>query len=252
MTQPGYTMDQLTATAASGMRSRIESLDLLANNISNASTSGYKSDREFYGLYVSADAETQSTLPNIERNWIDFGQGMVKDTGHPLDIALSGRGFLTADSPAGPLYTRNGALRLSSKGVLETEEGYRVHADTPTGNIQAQLGAGAGNLQILKDGAVMQDGQVLGNLTLVDWPKTDALEKQSGAYFRLLDSNRKPSTATGVEVLQGKLESSNSSPAEGAVQLVGVLRQFEMLQKAVGMAAEMNKKAVEEVARATA
>jgi flagellar basal body rod protein FlgG len=245
-------MDQLTATAASGMRSRIESLDLLANNISNASTSGYKSDKEFYGLYASADAETQTTLPNIERNWIDFGQGIVKETGNPLDVALAGRGFLTADSPAGTLYTRNGSLRLSPKGVLETADGYPVHADTPTGHIQAQIGAGTGNLQILKDGAVMQDGQVLGNLTLADWPKPEVLEKQAGAYFRLMDSTIKPSAPTGVEVLQGRLESSNASPAEGAVQLVGVLRQFEMLQKAVGMAAEMNKKAVEDVARVTA
>jgi flagellar basal-body rod protein FlgF len=240
-------MDQLTATAASGMRSRIESLDLLANNISNASTSGFKADREFYGLYVSADAETQSTLPNIERNWIDFSQGLVKETGNPLDLALSGSGFLTVDSPAGTLYTRNGALRLSSAGVLETADGYPVHADTTSGQIQAQLGAGAGGLQIQKDGAVMQDGQVLGNLTLAEWPQP-ALEKQAGAYFRLVDSSLKSSTPTGVEVLQGRLESSNSSPAEAAVQLVGVLRQFEMLQKAIGMAAEMNKHAVEDVA----
>jgi flagellar basal body rod protein FlgG len=245
-------MDQLTAMAASGMRSRIESLDLLANNISNASTSGYKSDREFYSLYMSAEADTQSTLPNIERNWIDFGQGMLKDTGNTLDVALSGRGFLTADSPAGTLYTRNGALKLSSTGVLETADGYPVHADTRTGHIQAQLSAGAGALQIQKDGAVLQDGQVLGNLTLVEWSKPEALQKQSGAYFRLVASSLKPTTPTGVEVLQGKLESSNASPAESAVQLVGVLRQFEMLQKAVGMAAEMNKKAVEEVARTTA
>ena len=245
-------MDQLTATAASGMRSRIESLDLLANNISNASTSGYKSDKEFYGLYASADAETQTTLPNIERNWIDFGQGIVKETGNPLDVALAGRGFFTVDSPAGTLYTRNGSLRLSPKGVLETEAGYPVLADTPTGHIQAQVGVGTGNLQILKDGAVMQDGQVLGNLTLADWPKREVLEKQAGAYFRLTESGLKPSTPTGVEVLQGRLENSNSSPAEAAVQLVGVLRQFEMLQKAVGMAAEMNKKAVEDVARLTA
>src|SRR5712692_2252829 len=181
-------MDQLSVTAASGMRSRIEALDLLANNIANAGTAGYKSDREFYSLYVAADAGTQTTLPDIERNWIDFSQGVVKDTGNPLDVALSGRGFLTADSPTGPLYTRNGSLRLSPKGVLETADGYPVHADTPTGHIQAQLGAGAGSLQILKDGAVMQDGQVLGNLTLADWVKTDALEKQSGAYFRLVDS----------------------------------------------------------------
>ena len=234
------------------MRSRIEALDLLANNISNTSTAGYKSDREFYGLYASADAETQSTMPNIERNWIDFSQGIVKDTGNPLDVALAGRGFLTADSPGGPLYTRNGSLRLSASGVLETADGYPLRADTPSGHIQAQLGAGTGSLQIQKDGAVSQDGQILGNLTLSDWQKPEVLEKQGGTYFRLVDTNLKPSAPTGMEVLQGKLEGSNSGPSETAVQLIGVLRQFEMLQKAVGMAAEMNKKAVEDVARVTA
>src|SRR5437773_1739002 len=86
-------MDQLTATAASGMRSRIESLDLLANNISNASAAGYKADHEFYSLYVAAGAETQTTVPDVERSWIDFSQGMIKETGNPLDLALAGRGF---------------------------------------------------------------------------------------------------------------------------------------------------------------
>src|SRR5580704_6542632 len=140
-------MDQLTTTAASGMRSRTEALDLLANNISNSGTAGYKSDREFYNLYVSTDADSQTTMPDIERNWIDYSQGTVKETGNPLDVALSGTGFLTADSPSGPLYTRNGSLKLSATGVLETSDGYPVHANTPSGYIQAQLGGGAGPLQ---------------------------------------------------------------------------------------------------------
>src|SRR6476646_9639347 len=122
-------MDPLTITAASGMRSRIEALDLLANNIANTGTAGYKSDREFYNLYTSAEADTQTTLPNVERNWIDFGQGILKETGSPLDVALAGRGFLTADSPNGPLYTRNGSLHLSTKGVLETVDGYPLRAN---------------------------------------------------------------------------------------------------------------------------
>jgi flagellar basal body rod protein FlgG len=242
-------MDQLTATAASGLRSRTEALDLLANNISNSGTPGYKADREFYNLYVSTEADNQTTMPNIERNWIDYSQGTVKETGNPLDVALSGNGFLTTDSPRGPLYTRNGALKLSATGVLETNDGYPVRANTPSGHIQAQLGGAAGPLRILKDGSVMQDGQTLGALTLADWPKQDALEKQSGVYFRLTDSNHQPSPPAAVEVLQGQLESSNASPSELAVQMVGVLRQFEALTKAISMGAEMNKKAVEDVAR---
>ena len=98
----------------------------------------------------------------------------------------------------------------------------------------------------------MQDGQALGVLTLADWRNPEALEKQAGAYFRLADTSFKPSPPSGLEVLQGRLESSNSGPAEAAVQLVNILRQFEMLQKAIIIGAEMNKKAVEDVARVTA
>jgi flagellar basal-body rod protein FlgF len=242
-------MDQLTATASSGLRSRIEALDLLANNISNSGTPGYKSDREFYNLYVSPDADSQSSMPDIARNWIDYSQGTVKETGNPLDVALAGKGFLIADSPEGPLYTRKGSLKLSTTGILVTSEGYPVRADTPTSQLQANIGAGAGPLRILKDGSVAQDGQTLGALTLADWPMQEALEKQGGTYFRLTDSNLQPSTPTDVEVMQGRLESSNASPSELAVQMVAVLRQFEALTKAISIGAEMNKKAVEDVAR---
>jgi flagellar basal-body rod protein FlgF len=243
-------MDQLTIAAASGMRSRIEALDLLANNIANVNTAGYKSDREFYNLYASAEAESLTTLPDIEGNWIDFGQGMIKETGNPLNLALSGRGFLAADSPAGTLYTRNGALRLSTAGILQTADGYPVRTTDPPFRIQARPDGGP--LQIQKDGSVLQDGQALGVLALADWREPAALEKQGGSYFRLAAANFKPTAPSGLEVLQGRLEASNSGPAEAAVQLVNVLRQFEMLQKAVILGGEMNKKAVEDVARVTA
>src|SRR5205823_6122808 len=122
----------------------------------------------------------------------------LKETGNPLDIALSGHGFLTADSPGGALYTRNGSLRLSSTGVLETAEGYPLRANTPSGRIQARLGAGAVSLEIQKDGTVVQDGQALGALTLADWAKPEALEKQGGTYFRLVDPSLKPGAPTSV------------------------------------------------------
>jgi flagellar basal-body rod protein FlgF len=243
-------MDQLTLSAASGIRSRTEALDLLANNIANAATTGYKSDREFYNLYTSVDADSQTTLPNIEGNWIDFSQGVVKDTGNPLDVALAGRGFLIADSPTGTLYTRNGALQLSKTGILETADGYPVHANDPPYRIQARVDGPP--LQIQKDGSVMQDGQVLGVLTLADWKDPKALEKQGGVYFRLADTNFKPGSPANVEVLQGRLEGSNTSPAEAAIQLVSVLRQFDALQRAISIGAEMSRHAVEDIPRMTA
>src|SRR3954468_11041188 len=100
-------MDPLTGIAASGLRARMESLELLANNVANAATGGDKADREFYGLYKSTDADSDATMPVIERPWIDQSQGLVHGTGNPLDLALSGRGFFSVEGPRGPLYTRN-------------------------------------------------------------------------------------------------------------------------------------------------
>src|SRR5690242_13033381 len=102
-------MDPLTAMGASGLRARMESLELLANNLANAETGGYKSDREFYSLYRAAEASSESpSMPLIEQRWTDFGQGTFQTTGSPLDVALSGPGFFGVEGPSGPLYTRNG------------------------------------------------------------------------------------------------------------------------------------------------
>ena len=125
-------MDPLTSAAASGIRARIESLDMLANNIANASAPGFKADREFFGLYLSAEAAdspagtTPAVLPVIERQWTDFAQGSLTPTGNPLDLALNGKGFFVANSPSGPIYTRDGSFQISKQGELETLEGYPV------------------------------------------------------------------------------------------------------------------------------
>src|SRR5882724_3645681 len=99
-------MDQLTATAASGMRSRIEALDLLANNISNAGTAGYKADQESYNLYFSESAwngfhegrPTGAEMPVIQKTWTDMSQGTLVDTGNMADVALASSGFFVVQS----------------------------------------------------------------------------------------------------------------------------------------------------------
>src|ERR1051326_3728537 len=100
-------MDALTSAAASGLRARMESLDMLANNLANADTGGYKIDREFYSLYAAPEtaANDPLTMPVIERPWTDFSQGTIRPTGNPLDFALAGKGFFRVDGPNGPLYT---------------------------------------------------------------------------------------------------------------------------------------------------
>ena len=238
-------MDALTISAASGLRARMQSLDLLANNLANTETSGYKTDREFYNLYVSAEGqadENAETLPVIERNWTDFSQGELHTTGSPLDLALSGRGFFAVDGPAGSLYTRNGSFRVSPAGQLVTADGYPARL---AGGAKLQLQPAVA-IEVSPDGAVSQNGQTLGNLEIADFADASTLVKQGASYF---SSPAAPQPAASATIAQGKLEGSNVGAAESAVRLVSVMRQFEMLQKAVSLGTQMNREAVEEVAR---
>lgn len=241
-------MDALTMAAASGMRSRLESLDLLANNLANASAPGFKADREFYNLYVSADAqdgsdEPATTAPFIDKKWTDYSQGTLTPTSNPLDLALTGRGFFAVNSPAGILYTRDGSFRLSIDGELETQEGYAVR--DPDGKPIVVDASKA--TDISPDGSVLQDGATVAQISLVDFSNPQSLSKQGQNYFYA--DNGVASQPSQAEVRQGSLESANFQTAESAVRLVTVMRQFESLQKAMSVGTDMNKKAVEEVAR---
>lgn len=242
-------MDPLTISAASGLRSRMESLDMLANNIANASTGGYKADREFYSLYTAPEAagpiSGPDTMPVIERPWTDFSQGEVRATGNPLDVALEGKGFFSVNGPGGPMYTRDGSFHLSAANQLVTVDGYAIRgADGNPITLSS-----ATPVEVWPDGTVHQDGQTAGEIAVVNFANPAALGKQGRNYFRPANGSAPPVPATGYEVQQGRLEGSNASSAEAAVRLVSVMRQFEMLQKAAALGSEMNRKAVDEVAR---
>ena len=177
-------MDSLTMAAASGMRSRLESLDMLANNLANTSAPGFKADREFYNLYVSDDAaggngQTAVTAPVIEKRWTDFSQGSLTPTSNPLDLAITGQGFFAVTSPTGTLFTRDGSFRLSPQGQLQTQEGYAVR--DPLGN--PIVLDPAKSTDISTDGTLLQDGVEVGKVNLVDFSNPQSLTKQGQNYF---------------------------------------------------------------------
>jgi len=247
-------MDPLTSAAASGMRSRIESLDMLANNIANASAPGFKADREFYNLYMSPEAAdspdgtTPATLPVIERQWTDFAQGVLTPTSNSLDLALNGKGFFVANSSSGHIFTRNGSFRLSSQGELETSDGHAV-LDT---NGKPIVVDNSRPIDIGPDGMVSQDGQQVAQVNVVDFKDPSALVKRGSNYFAVDLASISPDNAPQTEIIQGQLEAANSQPAESAVRLVNIMRQFESLQKAMTIGNDMNRRAVDEVAKVTA
>jgi flagellar basal-body rod protein FlgF len=146
--------------------------------------------------------------------------------------------------PAGPLYTRNGSFRMSATGQLQTQDGYPV------------LGSNGAPIQLNPNqpvdvdtrGAISQAGQTVGQLQIFSFKNLGDLSKQGQTYFRYGGADTDIKNASG-EIQQGKVETSNVPNAEAAVRLVSVMRQFEMLQKAISIGVDMNKEAIEEVAR---
>ncbi len=249
-----FPMDNLTISVAGGLRARSESLELLAHNLANASTAGFKADRELYRQYVAEEAadgyvRPAAILPIVEQRWTDFAQGALSATGSKFDFALSGKGYFEIRGPDGPLYTRDGSFTVSRDGRLLTREGYEVAVTAPPGAAPVRLNP-ALDFEVSRGGVIRQGGAALGTIRVVEFVPGVGNEKIAGNYFSF--SGPQPITAPGTEVLQGYTEQSNVSAPETAVRLIHVMRQFELLNRALSLGAEMNRRAVEEVARVTA
>jgi len=222
---------------------------MLANNLSNTSTSGFKADREFYGTYLAPELAGQSNVvgesPVIQKPWTDFSQGTLVNTGNATDVGLSGGGFFSVNGPNGPLYTRNGNFHFSAQGTLVSAEGYPVRMS----NGDTLQTSSPSPLQIGADGQISQNGAVVGQLELTEFKDPTQLNKSAASYFSSPGAQSGASAATSTEVHQGQLESSNAQPAEAAARMVSLLRNFEMLQKAVKIGNDMNSQAIEQVAK---
>ena len=250
-------MDPLTIAAAAGMRARLESLSLVANNLSNTSAPGFKADRERFSLYLSEETKSaqqdgagvaQPFLPVVESNWTDTSQGELHNTGNMNDIALSGKGFFQTIGPDGPLFTRDGRFAVTSAGKLVTPGGLEFASESGQ---PVQLDP-ALSVSVDADGTVRQQGIEAGRLKVVDWADATPSAKKSGGYFQLDPRSTNALQPSTAQLRQGYQEQSNLAPAEGSVRLIEVMRQFEALNKAAQIGGDMNRYAVEDVAKVTA
>jgi flagellar basal-body rod protein FlgF len=233
-------MDSLLISAASGMNARMESLDILANNMANTSTVAYKADREFNNLY-------KAQFPYVQSQWTDYSQGNLTLSGNPLDLGLAGPGFFALNTPTGIVYTRNGTFQISKSNQLQSAEGYTLRNTRDQGKPIAVDPAQA--IDIDKDGVVSQGGQEVGQIEVdtIDNPQS-SLKKLGTSYFALTGTSV-PKLVDVTDVRQGMLEQSNVPASDQAVRLVSIMRQFEMLQRAMRVGTEMDTQAIQEVAK---
>ena len=227
----------------------MEELDILANNLANTSSQGYKSDREMYGLYASGDASgsdegAAETQPWIKSTWMDFSQGTTSADRQSFGSCFGGKRI-----SSGPRFLRHA---LYPQRQFESDANRRpARGGRPRGvGFQRQSGKTRSHASLSHRSGWRPDpsGNTVAQLSVVEFSDPHKSLKAGQSYFRT-SSGVVATPAVATEVHQGQLEESNAGPAEGAVRLVSVMRQFEMLQKAITLGAEMDKQAIAEVAK---
>jgi flagellar basal-body rod protein FlgF len=238
-------------TGYSGLQAQMDALDLVSNNLANLNTNGFKESKAFFtllnqNLNSQDSGDLNSTVNNqviLAGGALNFSDGSLLQTNRDLDVALTGNGFLTVQAPQGIRYTRNGSLLVNGKSVLTTAEGFPV-----LGEKGKPITLGPGKVSINESGEVSLEGARLNLLKIVSFDNPAVLEREGGSLLRAPDGVKEK--AGQARVRQGYLEQSNANPISTVIGLVGIMRQFESIQKSVNLLMnDLNSKSIERLSR---
>ncbi len=237
-------------SSGSGMQPRLMRLDVIANNVANADTTGYKKDSIFVQIMKDVGV-AQSTgageLAGLDvKEFTDFTEGSLRPTNAPLDIAIQGEGFFVLDTPEGQRFTRNGNFRIDDNGDIVNSGGDKLMGAGGRINIPGAEKMEQNDLSISKSGDIMMGPTKLGKIRIVTFPDMQKLLKTAGTMFRSDDSPKDvPLSDEKTTIRQGYLEESNVEALTEMVQLVELSRGFETDQRTMRYQDSTLEKALE-------
>jgi flagellar basal-body rod protein FlgF len=233
-------------------------LNVVANNIANVNTSGYKADESLFEEYLRSGAHEDNFIGRDRAvsyvqdraTFHDLSQGALQQTNNPLDIAIDGGGFLAVQSAGGELYTRDGNLQLNNVGTLVTENGDAVLGTAgpivfqPTDhdiNISPD-----GTITVL-EGAARTD-TIRGKLRMVSFADAQALLKQGSNLFSVGEGGAQPAADLKSTVRQGYIEKSNVNSVAEMSRMIEVTRSYTAVSSMLQQQSDLHKTAIEKLA----
>lgn len=250
-------MENAAYVALSRQMTLRRELDIVANNIANADTTGFKVEQLLVGTKIGERARNEAIKPGtsfVLDNGVgrDFGQGALKQTGRNLDFGIEGEGafFTVKDGQpgagGGDAYTRDGAFTLDPQGKLVTKAGAAVQGDG--GDII--LDPVKGEVTVGEDGTITQGNLPVGRLTLARFETLSVLSKDGDGLYRNR-SNTTPIDATGAKVHQGSVEGSNVNPLTQITSMIEISRAYEQASKMIENVNDLSRRSVERLGRSS-
>lgn len=229
-------MDRMIYTAMSGAKANMSQQDSVANNLANASTTGFRAEmHRFRAVQVQSAALPSRAFAVDATVAADFSQGPLLHTGRSLDVAVQGSGwFAVQTANGGEAYTRDGSFQVDANGVLRTRSGLQVLGDSgpitiPPDN-SVEVGAD-GTITAIPATGARNTANAVGRLKLVNPPEAN-MQRGDDGLFR--DASGNPATQDDtVRVAGGYLEGSNVNVVEQMVNMISLARHFELNTKAL-------------------
>ena len=222
------------------MTEQLNRNSVVANNLANINSNGYKRDVMFSELLRSkSDSQIQSKLAT------DFSQGGLEETNNPMDLAISGEGFFTVDAGDKTVYTRDGHFSRGADGYLNTSGGLPVMGQSGWIDL-GQGDANIGEVRVDLNGDVFVDGEFMDRLEISIFENSGDLKKIGSNLFEAspgaIDSRQEDAV-----ILQGKVEGSNVDAVHEMIELIELQRNFETAQKAINTLDDAEGKAANNI-----
>jgi flagellar basal-body rod protein FlgF len=204
-----------------------QSMDVIANNIANVSTPGYRREEQTFQEYVEQvsppegqDGPTRISFVQDAGIVRDLSEGAQQQTGAPFDLAIHGKGYFVVQTPNGERYTRNGHFALDTSGQIVDDSGNPLQGEGGAISITPDDGA----IHIGADGTLSGKNGQLGKLRLVAFADEAALKKEGACAY---SATEQPQPAASATVTQGALESSNVQPVVEISRMIDVMRAYQ-------------------------
>ena len=224
-------------------------MNVIAHNIANMNTTGFKSEKMMFIQHLAKSRGGEQILGEkiaYVRDIAtvrDLTAGGLEKTGNPLDLALSGDGYFVVETAAGERFTRNGRLRLDEAGQLVNQQGNAILSD---GGQPFFFAPGDTEITVSRDGTITTANGALGKLRVVTFENQQELTAQAGGLY---SSKFDPTDAESPDVVQGMLERSNVQPIIEMTKMISVSRSYESIRRLIEREDERIKTMVEEMAR---
>ncbi len=231
-------------------------MDVVANNVANVNTNGYKADKSLFQEYLKSGAHEDNFVGQDRRvsyvldsgTFKDFSQGPSEQTKNPLDIAIDGSGFLAVQTPAGERYTRDGGLQINNQGQLVTAAGNPVLGNSgpivfqPTDHDVSI--AADGNITVLE--GINRVSAIRGKLRLVSFAQAQSLLKEGTNLYSAGTAAAQPDTASRVR--QGFVEKSNVNSVTEMSRMIEVTRTYTQIANLLQQQSDLHKSAIQQLA----